>query len=98
MAALTLTLPGQLHHTDWDGITFYDMIFFPLFLFIAGVAMPYSLSGRIAREKVETADALPRATKRHITRILRVRRTPVLDLLGMVVNVLFKWIAMRTPV
>ena len=29
-------LSGQLHHTVWNGITFYDMIF-PLFLFIAGV-------------------------------------------------------------
>jgi len=30
---------GQLHHTTWNGITFYDMIF-PLFLFIAGVSCP----------------------------------------------------------
>ena len=86
---LLLWMSGQLHHTEWNGITFYDMIF-PLFLFIAGVAMPYSLSGRIAREKVETADALPRAAKRHIIGSM-VRRTLVLILLGMVVNGLFKW-------
>jgi len=30
-------LSDQLHHTIWDGFTFYDMIF-PLFLFIAGAA------------------------------------------------------------
>lgn len=32
----------QLHHVPWDGFVFYDMIF-PLFLFMAGVSMPYSL-------------------------------------------------------
>jgi predicted acyltransferase len=38
----------QLEHAEWNGFTFYDMIF-PLFLFIAGVSMPYSLSKRINR-------------------------------------------------
>jgi len=38
----------QLEHAEWNGFTFYDMIF-PLFLFIAGVSMPYSLSKRIDR-------------------------------------------------
>ena len=33
-----LWFSGQLHHTVWNGITFYDMIF-PLFLFVAGVSM-----------------------------------------------------------
>ncbi len=42
------TLNDQLHHVEWDGFTFYDMIF-PLFLFIAGVAMPFSLTKRLAR-------------------------------------------------
>ena len=31
-------LSGQLHHPEWNGFTFYDLIF-PLFLFIAGAAM-----------------------------------------------------------
>ena len=38
----------QLEHVAWDGFRFYDTIF-PLFLFIAGVAMPFSLGKRIER-------------------------------------------------
>jgi predicted acyltransferase len=37
---------GQMHHPKWIGFTFYDLIF-PLFLFLAGVAMPYSLGRRL---------------------------------------------------
>ncbi|HLC85211.1 MAG TPA: DUF5009 domain-containing protein [Candidatus Nanoarchaeia archaeon] len=33
----------QLAHVSWDGLTFADIVF-PLFLFILGVAIPYSLS------------------------------------------------------
>ena len=32
----------QFEHPPWNGFTFYDFIF-PLFLFIAGVSMPFSL-------------------------------------------------------
>ncbi len=39
---------NQLEHTEWNGFAFYDMIF-PLFLFIAGVSMPYSFDKRIKR-------------------------------------------------
>ena len=38
----------QLHHVEWDGFVFYDLIF-PLFLSVAGVAMPFSLTGRLER-------------------------------------------------
>ena len=41
---------GQLHHPEWHGFTFWDLIF-PLFLFIAGVAMPYSLTRRRGRAR-----------------------------------------------
>ena len=37
---------GQVHHARWIGFTLYDLIF-PLFLFLAGVAMPYSLGRRL---------------------------------------------------
>ncbi|MGE5420550.1 MAG: acyltransferase family protein [Chloroflexota bacterium] len=37
----------QLDHVPWHGFVFYDMIF-PLFLFIAGISFPFSLSKRIA--------------------------------------------------
>ena len=36
-------IAGQLHHPPWNGFTFYDFIF-PLFLFIAGVSLPFSLN------------------------------------------------------
>lgn len=38
---------GQLQHVQWHGFHFYDMIF-PLFLFIAGISFPFSLSKRMA--------------------------------------------------
>lgn len=38
---------SQLDHVPWHGFVFYDMIF-PLFLFIAGISFPFSLSKRIA--------------------------------------------------
>ena len=40
-------LAGQLHHPKWHGFAFYDLIF-PLFLFIAGAAMPFSFEKRLA--------------------------------------------------
>lgn len=36
-------LARQFEHPEWIGFTFYDFIF-PLFLFIAGVSIPFSLS------------------------------------------------------
>jgi predicted acyltransferase len=38
----------QLEHPPWHGFTFYDFIF-PLFLFLAGVSLSYSLSSGRAR-------------------------------------------------
>jgi predicted acyltransferase len=38
----------QMEHVAWNGFHFYDMIF-PLFLFIAGVSMPFSLGKRLQR-------------------------------------------------
>jgi predicted acyltransferase len=38
----------QMRHASWNGFHFYDMIF-PLFLFIAGVSMPFSLAKRKQR-------------------------------------------------
>jgi predicted acyltransferase len=37
----------QLDHVPWDGIRFYDTIF-PLFLFLAGVAIPFSMDKMLA--------------------------------------------------
>src|SRR5687767_880704 len=35
-------LEPQFHHVEWDGFRFYDLIF-PLFLFLVGVVLPFSL-------------------------------------------------------
>jgi predicted acyltransferase len=39
---------AQMEHVPWEGFVFYDMIF-PLFLFIAGVSMPFSILKRKKR-------------------------------------------------
>ena len=36
----------QMTHVAWNGFRFYDLIF-PLFIFLSGVAMPYSLGRRL---------------------------------------------------
>ena len=41
---------AELEHPAWNGFHFYDLIF-PLFLFIAGAATPYS----VGREKIGRA-------------------------------------------
>ncbi|MEO6521969.1 MAG: DUF5009 domain-containing protein [Mucilaginibacter sp.] len=84
-----LWMSGQLHHTEWNGITFYDMIF-PLFLFIAGVSMPYSIGNKLTRAGISSANYLPFAEKKKIYGPM-IRRTLILIFLGMVVNGLFKW-------
>lgn len=82
-------MSAQLHHTAWNGITFYDMIF-PLFLFIAGVSMPYSMHRKITDNGVDYASQLSASTKNKIY-IDMVRRTLILVFLGVIVNGLFKF-------
>ncbi len=41
-------LSHQFSHPDWHGFAFYDLIF-PLFLFLAGVATPYSIGSQLAK-------------------------------------------------
>lgn len=38
----------QLEHPKWFGFTFYDFIF-PLFIFIAGISIPFSINSAIAK-------------------------------------------------
>jgi predicted acyltransferase len=42
---LTLTLQNQLRHVRWEGFHFEDLIY-PLFLFIIGIVLPFSLDRR----------------------------------------------------
>jgi predicted acyltransferase len=67
-------LSNQFTHPDWNGFHFYDLIF-PLFLFIAGVATPYSVGREL--EKGKSRQQL----------LLRViRRGLILVLLGIIYN------------
>lgn len=77
---LTVHASNQLHHTVWNGFTFYDLIF-PLFIFIAGISMPFSYSKQLS----SGADA-----KKKIYSSL-IKRTILLLLLGMIVNGLLQW-------
>ena len=71
--ALNVTWLGyQMEHAEWEGFHFYDLIF-PLFLFIVGVVIPFSLSKY-------TAPGAARGTA--YRRILK--RTILLILLGFV--------------
>ncbi len=44
----TQTLHDQLEHVHWDGVHFEDLIY-PLFLFIIGIVLPFSLERRQER-------------------------------------------------
>lgn len=67
-------LSNQFEHPLWNGFHFYDLIF-PLFLFIAGVATPYSV-GRDLEKGVPRNKLLLRV----------IRRGLVLVLLGILYN------------
>jgi predicted acyltransferase len=43
-------ISNQFTHPDWNGFHFYDLIF-PLFLFMAGVATPYSVGRELEKGK-----------------------------------------------
>ena len=49
----TALLATQMSHTDWEGLRFYDLIF-PVFVFIAGVSLVFSLS-KIIQQKGKLA-------------------------------------------
>ena len=78
------TISTQLHHSVWNGFTFYDLIF-PLFIFIAGVSMPFSFGKQLEKEKNGQS-----IVKRKIYRSL-ITRTIILIVLGMIVNGLLQW-------
>jgi len=82
-------MSSQLHHAEWNGITFYDMIF-PVFLFVAGVSMPYSFEKKMEMAGVKTPQELPGNEKRKIY-LSMLRRTCILLVLGFVVNGLLRF-------
>lgn len=56
-------LAYQLAHSEWEGFRFYDLIF-PLFVFIVGVSLVFSLSKTI--EKVGRGEAIKRIFRRSL--------------------------------
>jgi predicted acyltransferase len=69
----------QLEHVAWEGFHFYDLIF-PLFLFVVGAVLPFSLASHIQK-----GESKPRI----YWRILR--RTVLLFVLGLLVNNLLRF-------
>ncbi|TFG78165.1 MAG: DUF5009 domain-containing protein [Flavobacteriales bacterium] len=61
-------ISGQLQHPDWHGFAAYDLIF-PLFLFLAGVATPYSI-GRKLEQGNDRSSLLVRVIKRGLILVL----------------------------
>jgi predicted acyltransferase len=82
-------MSSQLHHAEWNGITFYDMIF-PVFLFVAGVSMPYSFEKKMELAGLKTPQELPGSEKKKIY-LSMLRRTCILLVLGFVVNGLLRF-------
>ncbi len=69
----------QLTHVEWEGLRAYDMIF-PLFMFIAGVAIPYAQGAR--RQRGDSRKAIVRKV---------LVRAVVLVLLGLACNGILKF-------
>jgi predicted acyltransferase len=61
-------IANELTHPAWNGFHFYDLIF-PLFLFIAGVATPYSVGRELEKGKNKN-QLLFRVIKRGLTLVL----------------------------
>ena len=57
-------LGTQFHHVSWDGLRFWDLIQ-PFFMFIVGVAMPFSLANR-TRAGLGKSGLLGHAIKRSL--------------------------------
>lgn len=70
-------LNNQFHHAQWAGFNFEDLIF-PLFMFISGVAIPFSLLAKLEKGVAKT-ELVKKAVKRGL----------ILLLLGMVYNGVF---------
>lgn len=76
---------GQMRHAAWEGLHIYDLIF-PIFVFISGVAIPYAMRAKQARN----------VSRKSLT-LHTLRRTALLILLGVVYNGLlnFEWATLR---
>lgn len=83
---VTAGINTQLRHVPWEGFVFEDLIM-PLFLFIAGVSMPFAFAKRI-----DSGDSKGKILL-HV-----IKRVVILCILGMVVqgNLLkFEWASLK---
>ena len=67
-------ISNQFTHPAWNGFHFYDLIF-PLFLFISGVATPYSVGRELEKGK-----------SRQQVLIRVIKRSLILVILGIIYN------------
>ncbi len=84
---ITRTIEQQLEHVEWEGFHLEDLIF-PLFIFVVGAVLPFSLASRLERGQGFIRVHL------HI-----IKRAAALILLGLIFNGLlnFEWSDMRWP-
>lgn len=61
-------LVHQMEHVEWVGLRMYDLIF-PLFMFIAGVAIPYSIVSKLEKN-VPRKILLGKVTKRMVILVI----------------------------
>ena len=82
---VTAVISTQLEHAKWEGFRFEDLIF-PLFLFLVGAVLPFSIVRRAERGQSHDAIQL------HI-----IKRAVVLVALGLIMNGIlgFDWPQMR---
>jgi len=76
---VTDTIRQQLEHVEWEGFRFEDLIF-PLFLFIVGVVLPFSITRRLERGHSKAALYL------HI-----IKRSALIIFLGLIFNGLLRF-------
>ena len=81
-------LSSEFIHSRWNGFTFYDLVF-PLFLFIVGLVIPFSLARFKNGADIDLKHAYPRI----------ILRTIIIFSLGLCMNGLldFNFAAMRWP-
>jgi len=84
---VTNTIHQQFSHVAWDGFRFYDLIF-PLFLFLVGMVLPFSLLRRLEQGS---------SRKKLLLQI--TKRAVILIFLGLILNgvMKFDFATMRWP-
>ena len=71
----------NMHHVKWIGFSFYDLIF-PLFMFVSGIAIPFSILSKkkkgIVNSQLAKKAAITKKTSPDISRCLEVARSKYL--------------------